>query len=517
MATRASRRHVLVGASFAGSALAAASAAQPAGPGRPPVAEPADDVRRLAFARSLLGRGRKTVRRSITIRGRRIAYDTTLGAIEVRGPDQPPAIFVFTAYTRANVDVSPRPLTFAWAGGPSIASTSFHLNALGPRMSPLDGASGLVDNDMSLLDRSDLVFVDPVGTGWSMPDVGAAYEDFYSVVKDARAVSRFIQEYRTAEARTESPLYLAGRSYGTVRLASVAHDLTQAGVKLTGLFPVAPAMDGNAFWESSGNMTAFYLMVPNYAAIAWYHKRQAQPAATVEAALQEAAEFALGDYISALMTWDVLAPERRAAVLQRLEALTGIRQEVWAANRLRINGRLFTAEFLKTEGKAPFSSDARKTRDLTPGRTSAAPVAADATGEGIMDVYVRQELGVAGAPVYRFGAPGIADGGPPREWAVDRRHLYELGAFKMTALPNFLDDIAETMKANPELRVQQHSGMYDLTSSSFPADWSLRNMNIPEGLRRNVQMFDYPSGHTIYDTPADFEAFMTRVAALYPV
>ena len=129
-----------------------------------------------------------------------------------------------------------------------------------------------------------------------------------------------------------------------------------------------------------------------------------------------------------------------------------------------------------------------------------------------MDAYFRDELAVRGAPTYRQWAAGLEQ----RTWPVDRRGVYELGHFKVTALPNFLDDFADAMQANPDMRIQQHSGIFDLQSSSFPADWSLRNMNIPDSLRRNVEMFDYAAGHVVYDSAENLERFLGNVAAFYP-
>lgn len=510
-----SRRAVLSGAAFAIGAVSLASTSTVAQSvsSAQPVADPSEDTRRLAFARSLLGTGKKVVRRNITIRNTRIEYAATLGAIELRAADgAPSAVFVYLAYVRIGAESKMRPVTFAWGGGPSVASTSFHFDSFGPRLRTDEPKGEFVDNPESILDRTDLVFVDPMGTGWTMPAQGRDYGDFYSVAKDAAAVSQFIQRYLAEADRSDAPLYLAGRSYGTVRLASVVHFLKEAGIRVTGAIPVAAAMDGNAFWESSGNMASFYLMVPNYAAIAWHHNRQVKRARSAEAALEEAAEFALGDYLTALMTWQDLSAHRRQRVLKRLHALTGINQQVWADHHLRVNGRIFATELLKDERKVLQSSDARIARTLEP--TAGASSNAVSVPESYVDRYARDELGIDDAPIYRMFAPGLIDA--RRVWPVDRRGLYELGSFKMNCLPNFLDDLAEAMVAHPTMRIQQHSGIFDLQSTSFPGNWSLRNMSIPDDLRRNVEMFDYAAGHAIYDSPGTFEQFMRNIASFYP-
>lgn len=523
MKAELTRRKVLAGGAMAGGALASQMLAAPANAAStskaPPVADQDDDKARLTFARSLLGPGRKTLRRRLRIRGTNVDYDTTLGAIELRDEaGTVSAIFVYTAYTRVGVPTTDRPISFAWGGGPSAVSTSFHFGSLGPRrrIKAKDGSDLMVDNDASILDRSDLVLVDPVGTGWSMPAEGFYYDDFYSVAKDGASVAQFIQRYLEESRRNAAPIYLFGHSYGTVRLPNVIHYLGRSGILTAGAIPVASAIDGNAFWESSGNMAAFYLMVPNYAAIAWYHKRQANPLPTVREALQEGAEFALGEYISALMKWPDIPGDQKSRVLNRLYDLTGIRQSVWEKHRLRLNGRLFAGELLKEENKILESGDTRKVNPAPPKDSKSDNN--EVISLPVLDYvqnYFRDEMGILNAPSYRPAAPGIIGGLAQREWPVDRRNIYELGAFKVSAFANFLDDIAEAMIANPKMRVQQHSPIYDLTSTSFPGDWSLRNMNIPDELHGNVEIHDYEEGHTIYNTPDGFKNFMDNVSKFY--
>lgn len=518
-----SRSRMMIG-SAASAALLPASAQPQAVAHRPapggPLTDPADDAARLKFATSLLGTGQRVVRRRITIRGVSMDYDTTVGAIELKDDKgEPSAIFVFTAYTRPDAgDPGRRPVTFAWGGGPSGPSTSFHFGVLGPRMSTEGPDATLADNPDSILDRTDLVMVDPVGTGWSVPAGAYQLWDFYSVAKDGASVAQFIRCYLQETGRPHAPIYLTGRSYGTLRLPTVVHFLRLSDTPVTGVFPVAAAMDGNAFWEGSGNMTAFYLMLPNYAAVAWYHKRQARPAATVEEAVKEAGEFALNDYLTTLMAWPHVAPTKRKSTLDRLHALTGISQDVWMKHRLRINGGLFAREFLRDQGMVVRASDGRI---AVPVQGSDRPAGPPSPGESIMNIYARTELGLEGTPPYRGLAPGIYNeaitAAGPHPWDMtDHRAFHDVDGFLVPCYPNYLDDLAEAMQANPTMRIQQHSGMYDLTCSSFPANWSVSNINVPDELRGNIQLFDYASGHAVYgDAPTERTRFIRNVAAFY--
>lgn len=478
-----------------------------------------DDYKRYEFARSLVKGGTRKFQRELEVSGQLLSYDVTVGAIII--PDsygKEYGIFVYTAYTKNEIVTTNRPITFAWGGGPSGPSTSFHFGSLGPKIRTDNTANQLKDNANSILDRTDLVMVDPIGTGWSVPALGRDYGDFYSVSNDAITVAEFIKAYLNENNRSHAPIYLIGRSYGSVRLASVMHYLQSSSLTISGLIPVAAAIDGNAFWESSGNMASYYLMLPNYAVIAWYHKRQSNPRNTAKEALEEAANFAMGDYLSALMRWRELPSEERMPVLDKLYALTGIKQEVWERYNLRISGRQFSVEFLRDEKKVLRSSDARDARLISDLKKKPSRIPPSFLDLKYVDLYYQDDLGISGAPPYRPFAPGlgVAEQAPfTRSWEVDRRGIYSLGAFKVSVLPNFLDDIAEAMIANPSLRIQQHNGIYDLQSTSFPANWSLKNMNIPDSLFKNVTMFDYESGHAIYNSPDLLNTFLERVRSFY--
>jgi len=514
MLTHPSRRQLLAatvaGAALAGTSKALSHTASPQVP-KLPSSDASDDARRLSFAQSLLDDGRRVVRRKISVRGHSFAYDTVLGALEIfDDAGEVSAIFVYFAYGRPDGGEG-RPITFAWGGGPSGPSSLYH-PLLGPR-AQAEGKPHFEDNPDTLLDRTDLVMVDPVGTGWSMPAGGRDYTDFYSVRKDAASVAQFIQRYLVANNRPKAPVYLTGRSYGTIRLPVVLHFLKDTGTNLAGVYPVSAAMDGNAFWESSGNMAAYYLMIPNYAAIAWYHKRQATPAETVELAYQEGIDFAFDEYLPTLMKWPNVSTETKNRVLKRLHALTGIRPEIWAKYRLRIKGGDFSKEFLSEKGLVLPANDARRTRPVTAEGGSGLPAT---DRESPIDIYAREELDVRGAPFYRGIAPGLAEeGSKARNWVTDHRGVYPVGNFLVSALPNYLDDIAEAMKAHPKLRVQQHSGLYDLQCTSYPAEWSLANINLPDELRHNVKHINYAAGHSITDTPSERAKWVANVAAFY--
>ena len=488
-----------------------------------PITDPSEDALRAAFAASLLGEGKKTFRRKTVIRGVEIDYDATLGAVALEDEaSEPSAVFVYTAYTRRGVeDRGKRPVTFAWGGGPSTSSSGVHFDVLGPRRLVKWGTGGeppvFSDNPVSVLDRSDLVMVDPVGTGFSVAAGKHQLWDFYSVDTDAASVAQFIQRYLKETGREGAPIYLLGRSYGTIRLPVVVHHLQKSNTAVRGAVFVSSALDGNTLWNTPGHIAPLYLTFPNFAAIAWYHHRQPRQAPNLETAIREARQFALNDLLVALVGWPDISPALREKVLDACYQFTGIRQDVWAGLDLRMSKSQFVKELLRDQNQVIRPGDARKIAAPAPAAAASPAV----PGESFVNVYVREELGIAGAPSYRSMAPGVyneaMDGPGPHLWdTTDHRAFVDSGGYLMPCFVNYLQDMAEAMKVNPRLRIQQHSGIYDLLCSSFPADWAMDRIDVPDELRGNIQTFDYASGHAVYlDAPEEFARFTANLAAFY--
>lgn len=476
----------------------------------------AADGARVRFAERLLGSGRRVTQHAVTIRGTPVAYDAVVGGVTLRdAASRPNAIFVYTAYLRrGGQDATQRPITFVWNGGPGASSETLHLGVIGPRRRAVDTTgraivpAAMADNPQSLLDRTDLVMVDPVGTGFSVPVGDAKLADFYSIEKDAASVAQFIERWLDENGRTASPVYILGESYGTVRNAVVANVLQSRGVMLSGIVFISSALDGNTIWEASGHLEPYYFYLPAYAAIAWHHHRLPQQPKDLRPFLREVEQFALGEFVSTLLAWPNVAPATRERVLDKLHRYTGLSKEFWEKSELRVGTVDFARELLRDQGRVLTINDGRRSSPVSrPG--GGARGAREAAGDTPMMTYLRDELRVADAPSYRASAPGASD------WYWFD-HGLRTRAPRVPGYQNFLDDVAAAMKANPRLRVQQHSGLYDLQCAAFPADWAMARMNIPPELRRNVQMFDYESGHAVYDNaPSEFLKFTANLAAFY--
>jgi len=474
------------------------------------------DSARVRFATSLLGEGRRVTQHAVAIRGTRVEYNATVGGVALRDTaNRTSAIFVYTAYTRrGSQDVARRPITFAWNGGPSAASTGLHFSVLGPRRRAVDSEGRtttpptFVDNPHSIIDRTDLVMVDPVGTGFSVPVGSARLTDFYSLKKDAASVAQFIKRYLEEGGRLESPLYIIGQSYGTVRNPLVVNFLQSSGVPVTGVVFVSSALDGNTIWEASGHLEPYFFYLPTYAAIAWHHDRLPQQPKNLPSLIKEVEQFALTEFVTALLAWPNVMTAERTRVLGKLHRYTGLSTEYWEKSALRVGTVDFARELLRDQGRVLTISDGRQSAPLAqPGARGGGP--GGDLGEGPMMIYLRNELGVMESPDYRGSAPGAG----AWDWFD---HGLRTRAPVIPGYQNFLDDLATAMKANPNLRVQQHSGLYDLQCAAFPANWAMERMSIPDQLRHNVQMFNYEAGHAMYNNaPSEFLKFSANLASFY--
>ena len=307
---------------------------------------------------------------SITIKGQTIAYTATAGTLVLRREDERPLASVFfVAYTRDDAtDKSKRPVTFTFNGGPGSSSVWLHMGALGPRkvVLPPDGTQPatppyqLIDNQDSPLPFTDLVFIDPVTTGFSRNAPGENPAQFHSVDGDLESVSEFIRLYTTKFDRWASPKFLAGESYGTTRAAGLSSVLlSRHGIYLNGITLISSILNFATARFEVGNDLPYILFLPTYTATAWYHKKLGNDLGDLQKATNEARRFALNEYTSALMKGDKISAQERASVAKQLARLTGLSQKYIEETNLRINIARFTKELLRDQRRTVGRYDSR--------------------------------------------------------------------------------------------------------------------------------------------------------------
>jgi carboxypeptidase C (cathepsin A) len=480
----------------------------------------AQDSVRVHFAESLMGNGRRVTHHAVVIRGTRVEYDATVGATPIRdSSNHVVGAFTYIAYTRTGgPNAGHRPITFAWNGGPTGASFGLHFSVLGPRIKAVDDSGRvitpekLVDNPRSILDRTDLVFVDPIPTGLSTAIAPGKAADFYSVDTDAASVAQFIHNYLDEAGRMPSPTYILGESYGTIRAAVVPGYLKALGKPLAGVIFVSAALDGNTIWEASGHVAPYYFYLPAYAAIAAYHHKLPQQPKDVHAFIKEVEHFAITDFAPILIAWPNVSPADSARILERLNHYTGLSKEFWATSNLRVGTAAFALELLRDQGRMIRINDGRLSSPLPkPGARRAQ--ADESDGDALVHAYLRDELGVANAPPYvDIISLMNLHATPTWDWSHRNAKSRRDGVPTYT---NYLDDVAAAMKADPQLRIEQHSGRYDLQCAAFPADWAMARMDIPPALRHNVQMYDYDGGHMMYAVPSELVKFTDNLVKFY--
>lgn len=443
----------------------------------------------------------------ITIGGQELRYTVTAGTIVLREEaekegaaegEKPRATIFFVAYTRDDlVDPSRRPITFAFNGGPGSSSVWLHLGLLGPRRvlmdeegRPLPPPYRLVENEHSLLDVSDLVFIDPISTGFSRVLPGEQAKQFHGFKKDIESVGDFIRLYTSRYGRWLSPKFLAGESYGTTRAGGLAGYLQERhGLYLNGLMLISAVLNFQTLEFDPGNDLPYILFLPSYAATAFYHRRLPPDLqADLRATLAEVEAFALGEYATALLQGSNLNNERRAAVAAQLARYTGLSADYILACELRVRDDRFVKELLREQGRSVGRLDSRFLgidRDRVGERFEHDPSYSAILGPytAALNAYLRGELQFASDLPYE-----ILTG---RVWP-----------WSYAEHENKYVDVAETLRKalaiNPHLKVHVASGYYDLATAYFATDYTLSHLALDPSLRGNISVSYYASGHMMY-------------------
>ncbi len=452
----------------------------------------------------------------VTIAGREIHYTATAGKMLMKTDEGEPKAHVFyVAYTvEPEKGAPPRPVTFCFNGGPGSSSVWLHLGMLGPVRAKLDSDAGtlppphqLIENPFSLLDVTDLVFIDPVSTGFSRPVEGEDKSQFHGYQQDLRSVAQFIHDFTTKYARWGAPKFLLGESYGGIRAAGLSGELRDRyHLELNGIVMISAVVDFETLMFR-GNDLPYALFLPTYAATAWYHdalddELQDLPLAEV---VEQAEEFALGPYLRALAAGTSLGEGRRERVIERMSELTGLSEDYLDAANLRVSMGQFGKELLRKRRLVVGRFDSRYTGmdRNTLGETAEHDPSADAVfgtfTSGLND-YLRTTLKVDEDRVYEILTGNV--------------HPWDYSAFANRYV-DASDTLREAMTHNPYLKVYAALGYYDLATPQFAMKYTRDHLGLPPEVQDNFTMGYYEGGHMMYAHEPSLEKLREELVEFY--
>ena len=485
-------------------ARTADSAARPAPAG--PSAEPREEA--------------SVTEHAIRIGGQTIPYRATAATMLLRNDSGVPiGSLYYTAYTRTDVsDRSRRPLAFVYNGGPGSASAWLHMGAFGPRRVVTNDPSStppapyqLVDNSSSLIDVADLVFIDPIGTGFSRPVGRGAGQDFWGLDEDAASLAQFVYAYVSRNGRWNSPKYLIGESYGTTRSAVLVNRLqSREGMDFNGVVLISSILDFETTSFAPGHDISYVMYLPSYAATAAFHRLIPQPA-NLAAFLDEVRRFAVNEYADALNKGSALGVEEATAVRRRLVAYTGLSDEYLTRANLRVSLRQWMAELNRARGQNTGRLDSRFTGpmlNLLAEGGEGDPQSRAITGAytAAINAYLRDELRFGGDQRYSLG------GGVQWNWNRAPAGGPGGGGGGRMGSPYVGTDLAQALVSNPNLRVEVENGYYDMATPFFATEYTMDHLGLPAELRSHITMKYYEAGHMMYLREPDLVALKNNVA-----
>ncbi len=458
-------------------------------------------------------------RGNVRIEGKNIDYTATAGTLIMKDDEgKPIAEFGYTAYVQRGKNAAERPILFAYNGGPGSASLWLHMGILGPVRTVVEdlgyateGPFQRVNNEYSILDKADLVMIDPVGTGFSRPVGEAEGKDFWGVDPDIESVSKFIARYVSDNGRWQSPKYLLGESYGGIRSGGVAYKLLQAhNISLNGVILVSPYMSfvaGNAGVEIDVAQVNY---ITTFAATAWFHNVVKDRPADLQTFLQQAEAFAINEYAPVLYKGNRATAEERQKVLAGMERFTGISADYWDRANLRIDESRFAQELLRSRGQVVGRIDSRYAGIATNGIAEKMnydpyfPSVGPAFAATFNDYY-REQLGVKTDRTY------VISGGLWADW--DNSHR-QPGASDWGPQPvaNTGVDLNYAMIQNPNMRLLVQQGYYDLATPLGATQYFLDHMKLPGKLADNISLKLYEAGHMMYVHPDSMAQYRKDLA-----
>ncbi|MEI6088409.1 MAG: carboxypeptidase [Bacteroidota bacterium] len=455
----------------------------------------------------------------VTIDGKTINYTATAGALILRNDqDEPIAFYGYTAYTKeGQTEMDKRPISFSYNGGPGSSSMWLHMGAMGPRRVVLNDPNDnhpapykVEDNQFSILDVSDIVMIDPVGTGLSKAIGKAVNKDFWGVDGDIKSVSGFIKQYINENSRWQSPKYLMGESYGTLRSAGVANYLQEhLGIVVNGIVLISTVLDMRTLTFQQGDDISYILNLPTYAVAAWYHNKINNKPKDIATFAEEARKFAAGNYATALIKGSDLTDNEKELIAAQVATMTGLSKEYVMKANLRINEPQFTEELLRSEHLTVGRLDARYkgiNQNLLNEGSNYDPQSASISPPYIaaFSDYYYNELKVDKKLTYKISAYST----PGFNW--DWKHNKNNNSDAVT--PNTAVDLAEAMSHNPALKVLSLNGYYDLATPFFAAEYTFKHMGLEKRIQNNFELKYYEAGHMMYIDPASGKQFKKDIA-----
>lgn len=455
---------------------------------------------------------------TLKIGAQMVPYKATAGTIMLKNEkEEPTALVYFTAYTRSDIkDLSRRPLAFVYNGGPGSSSIWLHMGAFGPKRvgsvdvgGPTTAPFQLLDNSESLIDVCDLVFIDPVGTGFSHAVGDAKDKDFWGVDEDVASLAQFVQLYVSRNDRWNSPKFLIGESYGTFRSAALVDSLqSKDGMYFNGIVLISSVLDLGTISFNPGEEMPYVFYLPSYAATAWTHNMLKDRPSDLDSFLNEARQFAQNEYAGALMKGKKLTAAEKTDIAKKMSRFTGLSEDYLMKADLRVNLPQFMQELQRSRGLITGRLDARFTGyayDLLSEYSEYDPQDVAITGPFVaaFNAYVRDELKFGREKTYH------PQGEVFRDWNWKHQNGRNFG---FPGAPNVEGDLVEAMLTNPRLQVEVENGIYDLATPFFATEYTMEHLGLPDKLQSNIHLNYYGAGHMMYVHDEDRVKLKTNVA-----
>lgn len=452
-----------------------------------------------------------TTHESATLRGG-MRWTATAGTWWLRdSDDKPKCSMSFVSYVRDDAPSGDRPVTFVFNGGPGSCAVWLHLGVFGPRrldtgdgVTPVRPSQRVVDNPHTLLHVTDLVFIDPVATGFSRLADGEERKDYLGVEADVRWVGEFVRLYLARTGRWSSPVYVVGESYGTMRAALLAeHLVDKHGLAVSGVGLISSILLFQTLYPAVGNDLPYALTLPTMAATAWHHGLSDPDLGSLDAVVDAAVELATGDYATLLLREHLATPAEREEIAQRLSRLIGVSADVLLRNRLRLSTSRFRKELRRADGIVGHFDGRLLGHDDDTGHADAgddpsfwavrSPYTTAYLG------YLREELGVDDDSNYV-----VLDAELGRDWKWQSDDGWP-------KYPDAASGLRRAMLRDPGLRVLLASGVYDFATPFYAAEWTLDHLGLPAERRKNITTTRYKGGHMMYTDEAELTALARDV------